>query len=99
VPPPDQVKARGAELIIITDKAELARDLDDSPIVIPPNGAMTALSALMPLQLIAYELALLRCVILENFLSFPLTRSVLTFVSFFSGHNPDTPRNLAKYYH
>lgn len=55
-----QVKARGADLIIITDKAELARDLDDDPIVIPTNGVMTALGALMPLQLIAYEMGVLR---------------------------------------
>lgn len=56
----EEVKARGAELIIITDKAELARDLDDNPIVIPQNGPMTALAGVVPLQLIAYELAMLR---------------------------------------
>ena len=33
----EEVKARGAELIIITDKPDLARDLDDDPIVIPNN--------------------------------------------------------------
>ena len=55
-----QVKARGADLVIITDKAELARDLDDDPIIIPTNDVMTALGALMPLQLIAYEMSLLR---------------------------------------
>ena len=53
-------KHRGAELIIITDKPELARDLDDNPIVIPSNGVMTALAGVIPLQLIAYELAMLR---------------------------------------
>jgi len=56
----EEVKARGAELIIITDKPSLARDLDDNPIVIPQNGPMTALTGVIPLQLIAYELALLR---------------------------------------
>lgn len=56
----EEVKARGAELIIITDKAELAEDLDDSPIIIPSNGPLTALGAVLPLQLIAYELAMLR---------------------------------------
>mmetsp|Transcript_62186 Transcript_62186/g.92225 ORF Transcript_62186/g.92225 Transcript_62186/m.92225 type:complete len:84 (+) Transcript_62186:2359-2610(+) len=55
-----QVKARGAELIIITDKASLAADLDPNPIVIPTNGPMTALGAVLPLQLIAYELAMLK---------------------------------------
>jgi len=56
----EEVKARGAELIIITDKPSLARDLDDDPIVIPRNGPMTALTGVIPLQLIAYELAKLR---------------------------------------
>eukprot|EP00934_Nitzschia_sp_Nitz4_P001875 Nitzschia sp. Nitz4//scaffold69_size99277//61046//63342//NITZ4_004637-RA/size99277-augustus-gene-0.10-mRNA-1//-1//CDS//3329556727//1875//frame0 len=56
----EEVKARGAEVIIITDKAELARDLDPNPIVIPQNGPMTALGGVLPLQMIAYELAMLR---------------------------------------
>ena len=56
----EEVKARGAELIIITDKPELAADLDDNPIVVHRNGPMTALGAVLPLQLIAYELAMLR---------------------------------------
>ena len=56
----EEVKARGAELIIITDKPALARDLDDHPIIIPQNGPMTALGGVLPLQLIAYELAMLR---------------------------------------
>jgi glutamine---fructose-6-phosphate transaminase (isomerizing) len=58
----EEVKARGADIIIITDKPELARDLDDNPIVIPTNGPMTALGAVLPLQLIAYELAIMRYV-------------------------------------
>lgn len=56
----EEVKARGAELIIITDKPSLVRDLDDNPIIIPQNGHLTALTGVIPLQLIAYELALLR---------------------------------------
>ncbi|CAB9511667.1 fructose-6-phosphate aminotransferase [Seminavis robusta] len=56
----EEVKARGADIIIITDKAALARDLDPNPIVIPSNGPMTALGAVLPLQLIAYELAIMR---------------------------------------
>jgi len=56
----EEVKARGAELIIITDNPSLARDLDDNPIIIPPNGDMTALAGVIPLQLIAYELSLIR---------------------------------------
>ena len=34
--------------------------LDDDPIVIPRNGKLTALLAVLPLQFLAYELALLR---------------------------------------
>lgn len=56
----EEVKARGAEIIIITDKAHLAEGLDDDPIVIPTNGPLTALGASLPLQLIAYELAMIR---------------------------------------
>eukprot|EP00555_Chaetoceros_dichaeta_P005353 CAMPEP_0198269930 /NCGR_PEP_ID=MMETSP1447-20131203/43181_1 /TAXON_ID=420782 /ORGANISM="Chaetoceros dichaeta, Strain CCMP1751" /LENGTH=722 /DNA_ID=CAMNT_0043961725 /DNA_START=72 /DNA_END=2243 /DNA_ORIENTATION=+ len=56
----EEVKARGADIIIITDKISLAEGLCDDPIVIPRNGPLTALGAVLPLQLIAYELALLR---------------------------------------
>jgi glucosamine--fructose-6-phosphate aminotransferase (isomerizing) len=56
----EEVKARGANLTIITDKRSLAEDLDDNPIIIPNNGPLTALGAVLPLQLIAYELAMLR---------------------------------------
>ena len=55
-----QVKARGAELIIITDKRSLANDLFENPIVTSANGPLTALGGILPLQLIAYELALLQ---------------------------------------
>ena len=56
----EEVKARGADVIIITDKASLAEGLDDDPILVPSNGPLTALGAVLPLQLIAYELAMLR---------------------------------------
>ena len=56
----EEVKARGAEIIIITDNPSLADGLDDDPIVIPSNGPLTALGAIVPLQLLSYELALLR---------------------------------------
>lgn len=61
----EETKARGADLIIITDKPELADGLSDNPLVIPNNGPLTALGAILPLQLIAYELALLRYVVAE----------------------------------
>lgn len=56
----EEVKARGADIIVITDKPSLAEGLDDDPIVVPPNGPLTALGAVLPLQLIAYELAVLK---------------------------------------
>jgi len=56
----EEVKARGAELIIITDNKKLADGLDEDPIVIPSNGPLTALGAVVPLQMIAYELAMLK---------------------------------------
>ena len=56
----EECKARGAEVFIITDNANLANGIDDSPIIIPENGLLTPLIATLPLQLIAYELSLLR---------------------------------------
>ncbi|KAL7564174.1 hypothetical protein ACA910_021148 [Epithemia clementina (nom. ined.)] len=56
----EEVRARGGDVIVITDKASLARDIDEDPIIIPNNGPLTALAAVLPLQLIAYELAMLR---------------------------------------
>jgi glucosamine--fructose-6-phosphate aminotransferase (isomerizing) len=56
----EEVKARGAKVYVITDKASLARGIDENPVLISPNGPLTAVSAVLPLQLIAYELALMR---------------------------------------
>ena len=56
----EEVKARHAEVFVITDAPHLAKGLDDDPIVIPRNGKLTALLAVLPLQFLAYELALLR---------------------------------------
>jgi len=58
----EEVKARGAEVIIITDKKSLAEGLttEENIIVVPSNGPLTALISTLPLQLLAYELALLR---------------------------------------
>jgi glucosamine--fructose-6-phosphate aminotransferase (isomerizing) len=56
----EEVKARGAQVIIITDNPKLALGIDNDPIIIPNNGPLTALIASLPLQLIAYELAVLR---------------------------------------
>jgi len=56
----EEVKARGADIIVITDKKALAEGLDPKPLVVPQNGPLTALGAVLPLQLIAYELAMLK---------------------------------------
>ena len=61
---PSQVKARGAELIIITDKTTMVEGLTnpENVISIPSNGMLTALLAVVPLQLLAYELSCLRAI-------------------------------------
>mmetsp|Transcript_32795 Transcript_32795/g.103813 ORF Transcript_32795/g.103813 Transcript_32795/m.103813 type:complete len:339 (-) Transcript_32795:864-1880(-) len=55
-----EVKARGAEITVITDNAKLVREVCSDPVVIPSNGPLTALISVLPLQLIAYELSVLR---------------------------------------
>lgn len=56
----EQVEARGADTIIITNKRHLADGLKGEVIKVPDNGALTALLATIPLQLLAYELAVAR---------------------------------------
>ena len=56
----EEVKARHADVFVITDSPHLAKGLCDDPIIIPRNGKLTALLAVLPLQFLAYELALLR---------------------------------------
>ena len=55
-----QVKGRGAYTIVITDEPNLARGIADEVITIPRNGPLTALLAVVPLQLLAYEMAIQR---------------------------------------
>lgn len=57
-----EVKARGAFTIIITDdsKSEDVIDVADEIIPIPSNGPLTALLGVVPLQLLAYHLAVAR---------------------------------------
>jgi glucosamine--fructose-6-phosphate aminotransferase (isomerizing) len=55
-----ETRARGAHTIVITDKASLAEGLVSSPddaIIIPHNGPLSGLLAVVPLQLLAYEMA------------------------------------------
>jgi len=56
----EEVKARGAKVYVITDSPSLANGIDPNPIVIPSNGPLSALIAVLPLQLIAYELSILK---------------------------------------
>ncbi|CAE7713518.1 glmS, partial [Symbiodinium microadriaticum] len=56
----EEIKARGGQVYVITDNPKLADGLDENPVVIPSNGPLTALIAVLPLQLIAYELAVLK---------------------------------------
>lgn len=60
VPIDTYIQTRPHQVIIITDNPDLAEGLDPSPLVIPRNGPLTALTAVLPLQLLAYELALLK---------------------------------------
>lgn len=53
----ESVRARGAHTIVITDNPAMCENIADEVIPIPTNGPMTALLATIPLQLIAYELA------------------------------------------
>lgn len=53
----EEVRARGANTIVITDNPKMCANIADTIIPIPTNGPMTALLASIPLQLIAYELA------------------------------------------
>jgi glucosamine--fructose-6-phosphate aminotransferase (isomerizing) len=56
----EEVRARGARTIIITDRASLADHVAHDTIVIPKDGTLAGLLATVPLQLIAYELAVLK---------------------------------------
>eukprot|EP01112_Ceratiomyxa_fruticulosa_P018570 TRINITY_DN5967_c0_g2_i1.p1 TRINITY_DN5967_c0_g2~~TRINITY_DN5967_c0_g2_i1.p1 ORF type:complete len:650 (-),score=110.85 TRINITY_DN5967_c0_g2_i1:327-2276(-) len=56
----EEVRARGAYTLVITNQPSLAKGVANDTIIIPSNGILTALLAIIPLQLIAYELAVLR---------------------------------------
>lgn len=57
-----EVLARGAHTLVITDKKSLAKDIatEENTIVVPSNGPLSALLAVVPLQLLAYEMAVAR---------------------------------------
>lgn len=56
----EEVRARGARTIVVTDHPPLAHGVADDVITIPKDGVLTSLVAAIPFQVIAYELALLR---------------------------------------
>lgn len=56
----EEVRARGAKTIVITDNPKLAEGVATEAILIPKNGVLTGLVANIPMQLIAYELAVLK---------------------------------------
>lgn len=53
----EQIKARGAYIIVITNIPKLNRQLFNEIIMIPDNGIMTALLAILPMQYISYKIA------------------------------------------
>lgn len=54
-----EVKTRGAYTVVITDNPVLGKGADEV-VVVPSNGLLTALSAVVPIQLLAYEMSVLR---------------------------------------
>lgn len=56
----EEVRARGARTIIITDNPKLAEGVASETVIVPKNGVLTGLVANIPLQIIAYELAVLK---------------------------------------
>ena len=56
----EEVRARGAKTIVITDRASLANHVADEIIEIPKDGTLAGLLATVPMQLIAYELAVMK---------------------------------------
>jgi glucosamine--fructose-6-phosphate aminotransferase (isomerizing) len=55
-----EVKARGAYNILITDQDDYDKDIYDEVIEIPKNKMMGSILSVVPLQIIAYELSLHR---------------------------------------
>ncbi|NBS69550.1 glutamine--fructose-6-phosphate transaminase (isomerizing) [bacterium] len=56
----EEVRARGAHTVVITDNMKLAEGVADDVVCIPRDGSLTALLATIPLQMIAYELAVIK---------------------------------------
>lgn len=56
----EEVRARGARTIVITDHASLVNHVADDIIEIPKDGTLAGLLATIPMQLVAYELATMK---------------------------------------
>ncbi|MFA6018033.1 MAG: glutamine--fructose-6-phosphate transaminase (isomerizing) [Patescibacteria group bacterium] len=56
----EEVRARGAQTIVITDDEKFVNGVATRTICIPKSGSLTGLISNIPLQLIAYELAVLK---------------------------------------
>ncbi|CAD2111976.1 glutamine--fructose-6-phosphate aminotransferase [isomerizing], putative [Plasmodium vinckei] len=53
----EQIKSRGAHIICLTDDATLCNHFADDIILIPNNGMLTSLLAVIPLQMLAYYMS------------------------------------------
>ena len=58
----EEVRARGARTIVITNHASLVSHVADDIIEIPKDGTLAGLLATIPMQLIAYELAVMKSI-------------------------------------
>ncbi len=58
----EEVRARGARTIVITDNPKLAEGVATETILIPKCGVLTGLVANIPMQILAYELAVLKTI-------------------------------------
>ncbi|KJP85984.1 glutamine-fructose-6-phosphate transaminase (isomerizing) [Plasmodium fragile] len=56
----EQIKARGAHIICLTDDEDLCKHFADDIILIPNNGLLTPLLAVIPLQMLAYYTSVAR---------------------------------------
>eukprot|EP00483_Globobulimina_turgida_P011165 UN11186 len=62
-----EIEARGGKVVYITDNKELLSGLSQEAIIeIPGNGPLTALLAVVPLQMIAYYIAMAKGVMIEE---------------------------------
>ncbi|CRG97265.1 glutamine--fructose-6-phosphate aminotransferase [isomerizing], putative [Plasmodium gallinaceum] len=53
----EQIKSRGAHIICLTDDENLVKHFADDIILIPNNGLLTPLLAVIPLQMLAYYIS------------------------------------------